>query len=135
MRKLHINFSAFIVFAILLNGCGDSTTQEDAVSETIHTFYEERLYGDAALAYEFLDSETKSECDRTTFIRNNETNQSIARRVGHTRTFTLESLYQDGDRATATVRVVYAAGSVAFHYSLVREDGEWRIDYDCGQNQ
>ena len=125
MRHAGIRFAlTAAACAAILAGCGGEAGGDQTAGETARDYVQARNQGDAGRVCELYSEELiqrlgASSCEA--FVKE--------QTAGVATSYTLVSVKESGDRATATLRAtaVDEVGGGQLQITLERQDGEWRI--------
>ncbi len=128
MQRYLIAGSLLMAFAIV--ACGDS--DEERVESVLRMYIDHYVDMQPTEMYALLDSDSQERCSEQSFVAF----ISAAREALADREFVItevRNLIVDGDSASATV-VSTVAGAQAdpTQNTLVKEDGEWRLELPSG---
>ncbi|MFN8104624.1 MAG: DUF4878 domain-containing protein [Acidimicrobiia bacterium] len=126
-----VGVAVVVVAALVAVGLfvfGSSSSPKDSANKFLTSIQN----GDAAAAYETVSVGMKgrpaSEGGTGPLSQWSQTLSQVLAQAGGMKSFTIESVKEDGATATVQYRVVTGLGEESWTMNLVKEDGQWKVD-------
>ena len=124
--------TALLVPAILLLACGGAGSEADRVESVLREYVAHYIASEPAEMYALLDTASQAQCSEENFVAF----LSAAREALGEREFAIteiRDLVVDGESASATVvSTVDGEQADPTENTLIKEDGEWRLELPSG---